>query len=234
MRSAKLRTWAGVAGPVVFITAWSALGARRSGYDPVHDPISRLAAVGTSTRPAMTAGFVAFTAGVGAYAPVLRANYGAATGRAATLTAAATLGVAALPLDGPGGDQAHAVAAFAAYATLAAVPFFASRAQREAARRQATATAVPPVPPVPARSVAEPPISYGDSPTLGQDPYEIGGRPRSAAVSLGTAVAIAGALTASAVLPHHVGLAQRIGLTLGDAWIVASAVAALRANRQAT
>jgi hypothetical protein len=132
------------------------------------------------------------------------------------LTAVATVGVAALPLDGSGGDNAHAAAAFAAYATLAALPFFASRSAERTA---------------PARSVVPSPISPANTPIIGPAAYEIGGMPLSAALSRLTAVAIAGALAASAVLPHHVGLAQRIGLTLGDAWIVASAVSVLRHKR---
>src|SRR5688572_24486554 len=105
------RAWAGVAGPVAFITAWASLGATRGGYAPVHDPISRLAEIGASTRPAMSLGFLAFAAGVGAYAPNLRGTYGVGAQRAATVTAAASVGIAALPLGGVGGDHAHAVMA---------------------------------------------------------------------------------------------------------------------------
>ena len=45
MSAPRWRAFAGIAGPATFIAAWSVLGATRSGYSPVHDPISRLAAV---------------------------------------------------------------------------------------------------------------------------------------------------------------------------------------------
>ena len=182
------RARAGIAGPTVFIAAWWALGAIRDGYSPVNDPISRLAALDTPTRPVMTAGMLVFAAGVGAYAPILRTRYSGGAARAATLTAIATLGIAALPLGGHGGDEPHALAASVAYATLAATPLLAGRAL----------------------------LQHGDR--------------RAAAVSIATGVAVAAALAASVALPHGTGLAQRLGLTIGDLWIMASAVAELRAT----
>jgi hypothetical protein len=190
VKAARWQAWAGIAGPAAFITAWSTLGATRAGYSPLQDPISRLAAVGAPTRPVMTAGFVAFAAGVGAYAPVLRGSGLTGAARAATATAAATLGIAALPLGGPGGDQPHAVAAGLAYATLAATPLLAAR---PLARRGAS----------------------------GQ-----------ASASVATGVTIASALVASVLLPRGTGLAQRVGLTVGDLWIVASAIRILRSSGQ--
>ena len=56
-----------IAGPVAFVTAWAALGAGAGGYDPARDAISRLAALGAPTRPAMTAGLLALAAGMGLY-----------------------------------------------------------------------------------------------------------------------------------------------------------------------
>jgi hypothetical protein len=142
----RLRALGGIAGPAAFITTWATLGATRAGYSPVDDPISRLAAVGASTRPAMSAGFVAFAAGVGAYAPALRVAFGPGPARAAAVTAAASLGVAALPLDASFGDHPHAVAAGLAYASLAATPLLAARVQRARGHHRAawlsTATAV--------------------------------------------------------------------------------------------
>jgi hypothetical protein len=179
-----------MAGPAAFIAAWFTLGATRLGYSPVQDPISRLAAVGAPTRPAMTAGFVAFAAGVGAYAPVLRSAGLRGAARAATATAVSTLGVAALPVGGPGGDRPHAVAAGLAYATLAGIPLLAAR------------------------------------------PLTRRGAHRGACASLATGVTIASALVASAFLPRGTGMAQRIGLTLGDLWIIGSALQILCAGRR--
>jgi hypothetical membrane protein len=136
----------GIIGPAAFIVAWSILGTRRAQYSPLHDPISRLAAVDASTRWGMTAGFIAFGAGVGAYATAARHALPGRTAGAAATTAAATVAVAALPLGGPAGDGAHAVAAAVAYASLAAVPFAASRAsaaaERTGVRRASLGTAV--------------------------------------------------------------------------------------------
>src|SRR5687768_9884575 len=106
MSSRRLLAVGGIVGPFAFITAWALLGARKSGYNPIEDHISRLAAVGVPERPAMTAGFVAFGAGLPLYALALRSS---ATGTAwvtAAATGLCTLGVAAFPLDGPLGDGA--------------------------------------------------------------------------------------------------------------------------------
>lgn len=180
----------GMAGPVAFIATWAVLGTGREGYSPVHDPISRLAAVDASSRGAMTAGFLAFGVGVGAYAPALRARLSGGAGVAAAITAAATVGVGALPLGGAGGDRPHAVAAGIAYTALAATPLLGARG------------------------------------------LAAHGRSRAAAGSIAIAAIVAAALAASTVLPRGVGLAQRIGLTAGDAWIVATAAAMLRSGRR--
>jgi hypothetical membrane protein len=173
---------AGAAGPAAFIATWAALGAGRPGYSPVHDPISRLAAIGAPSRPAMTAGFAAFAVGVGVFVPTLRRRMPAA-GVAAGVTAAASAGIALLPLGGVGGDGPHAAAAGVAYAALAATPLLGARSLQAA------------------------------------------GRTGLARVSTVTAAFVAAALTASVVTPRGVGLAQRLGLTAGDAWIIAVAVA---------
>jgi hypothetical membrane protein len=124
----------GIIGPAAFIATWSVLGTRRAQYSPLHDPISRLAAVDAPTRWAMTAGFIAFSAGVGAYALAARRTLPGGVAAAAATTAGATLAVAALPLGGPGGDGPHAVAAAVAYASLAAAPLAVGRASRDAER----------------------------------------------------------------------------------------------------
>ena len=53
-RRRRLLAAGGVAGPAAFIGAWVAGGIRAKGYDPLVDPISRLAASGAATRPLMT------------------------------------------------------------------------------------------------------------------------------------------------------------------------------------
>ena len=136
------RTWrclavGGIAGPAAFVGLWAVLGAAQSGYSPIRDPISRLAAVGAPTRAPMTAGLLAFGAGVGAYAMALRSARPGGAALTAAGTAAASLGLAALPLHGSGGDRPHDVAAALAYVTLAATPILASRSLSAQGRRLA-------------------------------------------------------------------------------------------------
>jgi hypothetical protein len=167
--------WAvgGVVAPVVFVTAWALLGLATPGYEPARDHISELAAVGAPTRAAMTAALVGYAVALLPFAARLPTPAGRLL---AAGNAAATLGVAAVPL----GPPAHAVWAGLAYATLAALPL-------------------------------------------------TGAAPASRAVRAGWAVAIGLALVASAVAPLP-GLWQRVGLTLGDAWLGYTAVRLLRAG----
>ncbi len=54
-----------------------------------------------------------------------------------------------------------------------------------------------------------------------------------ARTSIATGLLCAAALVASVAGPDHVhGLLQRIGLTIGDAWIIASAIAMMRDQRE--
>ena len=108
----------GIAGPVAFVTAWAALGAGARGYDPTRDAISRLAALGAPTRPAMTAGLLALAAGMGLYGVALRPR---PSWLLPVANGVLTLAVAALPLGGRT-DGAHGVAAALGYVTLAAIP----------------------------------------------------------------------------------------------------------------
>jgi hypothetical protein len=94
------------------------LGARAEGYDPVRLPISRLAALGAPTRPAMTAALVVLGAGMIVYGLALRP---ASPWLLPVANGAATLALAALPLGGSH-DTAHGVAAALGYLTLAAIP----------------------------------------------------------------------------------------------------------------
>ena len=176
------RALGGVGGPVAFVGAWSILGASRSGYSPIHDPISRLAAVGAPTRPAMTAAFLVYGIGVSLYATELHAALPAGAALAAATTAVATVGVAATPLGSALGGAAHATCAAVAYAGLALMPIAASRVLARQGRR------------------------------------------RASSVSFAVGLVSAASLLASVLFPRWAGLFQRAGLTVGDAWIVATAI----------
>jgi hypothetical membrane protein len=122
-----------VVGPVVFIAGWSVLGAIKEGYDPTRTAISRLAAVGASTRPAMTAGLLVLSGGMALYAAALRPRPAWTFAAANGLT---TLLVAAFPL-GSRYDTAHGICAAASYVTLAAIPVAAAPGSRGRTRRWA-------------------------------------------------------------------------------------------------
>jgi hypothetical protein len=183
---------AGVAGPATFIATWAVLGARASGYSPAQDPISRLAAVNAPTHAAMTAGFLAFGAGVGVYARELRNAFPGGAGLAALVTAGATIAIAATPLDSALGGTPHAVAAGVAYASLAAIPVLA---RPSLARR---------------------------------------GHLRAAAASVAVGISVAACLAGSVIARHHAGAWQRLGLTLGDAWLIVSALLLARTPQHPT
>jgi hypothetical protein len=181
--------WGGVIGPAAFVTAWAACGAVKQGYSPVDDAISRLAAVGSTTRPFMTAGFVCFGVSVPIYASALRRAVDGPAWLAALSTGIATLGVAAFPLDVSSSiDTVHGALASIGYATLAATPLLAARPLAESGQREA------------------------------------------ATLSLAAGVIAGLSLAATVLGPAH-GLFQRIGLTTGDVWLAASAIAILRGAR---
>jgi hypothetical membrane protein len=182
VRSQLRLAWGGIAGPASFVSAWLVGGAIMPGYSPLDDAISRLAAVGASTRPLMTAGFVAFGVGVPAYSVALRAAVPGSAWKAALGTGLATLAVAAFPLEASSTiDRVHAAVATLGYLTLAATPLLAARPLATAGYRRAARASV--------------------------------------AVGVLAGLCLAGTL----VGPAH-GLLQRIGLTLGDTWLVASAI----------
>jgi len=182
-KSVRRAALGGVVGPVAFVGSWSVLGARTGGYSPLHDPISDLAGVHASTRVAMTAGFVVFSAGMGFYAWALRATLPGPGWITAAATGAATLGVAAFPLHHSSTvDAVHGVFAGIGYATLAATAL----------------------------------LSGVQLARLGRH-----GWARSAAAA-GTVSAVSLGLT---LVGDFGGFFQRLGLTAGDAFIVASALA---------
>ena len=170
---------AGVVGPAAFIAAWGILGAGASNYSAVHDPISRLAASGASTRGAMTAGLLALGTGLVCSAIVLREELPGPAWAFAAGTGVSALGVAAAPLGSPLRDDIHGVVATLGYATLAATPVAASVAMARQDRRH---------------------------------------WPRLSMVA-GAACGLC--LLASAALPAR-GLFQRVGLTSGHLWVMAT------------
>ena len=105
-------------GPVAFVAAWALLGATAERYDPTRQAISRLAALGAATRPAMTAALVVLGAGMVLYGLAVRPDR---WWPLPVVNGMATFSVAALPLEG-GYDTAHGVAAAVGYVTLAAIP----------------------------------------------------------------------------------------------------------------
>jgi hypothetical protein len=174
-----------VVGPAAFVTAWAVLGARMQGYDPTTDAISRLAADGAPYQAGMTAGFVTFGVGVPLFAMALRNALTGPAWMTAAATGLATLGVAALPLDGWAGDPAHAVAAGIGYVTLAATPLLAAGPLADLGHRRAASA--------------------------------------SRVIGIAALACLAGTTGA-----ERSGLLQRLGLTLGDLWLVAAAVGILR------
>lgn len=183
---------AGATGPLAFVGAWLTAGSRAAGYSPVTDPISRLAAIGASTRPLMTTGLLVYAAGLAGYSararPIGDARPALGWWGASAACAVATAAVAATPLDGPWGGTPHALAAGSGYAALALVPLSAAGRLHRAGRRRAA----------------------------------------TAAVATGSAVAAC--LVASVAGLPGTGAWQRAGLTLGDTWLVVTAIAAHRAK----
>lgn len=127
MMQRRALAWGGVVGPAGFVTAWASAGALASGYSPVRDAISRLAAVHAPTRWLMTAGFVCFGVSVPAYSLALRDAIGGRAWLAGMVTGVATLGVAAVPLDASATtDLVHGGFASLGYASLALTPLLAA------------------------------------------------------------------------------------------------------------
>jgi hypothetical membrane protein len=172
-----------VVGPVAFVGAWALAGAATVGYSPVHEAISRLAAVGAPQRTVMTLGFVVYGAALLVAVPALRGSLIGRCWPAVAVNALATWAVAALPLDrSTAVDAAHGVAAAVGYASLAAAPALAA------------------------------------GPLIGS------GRRVGGVVSAAMAVAIAASLALTVVVDAN-GLAQRVGLGIGDVWLAAVGVA---------
>lgn len=136
----------GIAAPVAFVGGWLVNGLLTKGYDPLSDAISQLAREGASTRPAMTACFVAFGLLLPVWAgPLARELDAPALRPVVTVAGLATLAVAALPLTRePGGTQdlLHGIAAGTGYVAMALTPLIAAVALRRSGRNAAAAASL--------------------------------------------------------------------------------------------
>ncbi len=134
MTRVRLLALGGVVGPLTFVSTWVIAGASTSGYSPVDDAISRLAAVHAPTQTAMTIAFLVFGIGVIAFGLALRASQEGPAWIAAVVTGASTLGVAATPLDSLSSDALHGAFATLGYVTLVSVPLLSARPLRRSGR----------------------------------------------------------------------------------------------------
>ncbi|WP_426572244.1 DUF998 domain-containing protein [Aquihabitans sp. McL0605] len=187
---ATTRRWSAlglVIGPAAFIGGWVIGGARTPGYSPVDDAISRLAAVGAPERGLMTTAFVAYGAAVLVGSTALRASPLRRCWALAAVNGAATIAVAALPLEHSASmDTWHGVAAGVGYASITALPIVSAG---------------------PLRS-----LGYG----------------RAADLAIAGGITSGACLVATTVSDAN-GFFQRLGLTVGDVWLVAAGFALFRA-----
>ena len=185
------RPWAAlglVVGPAAFIGGWLVGGARTPGYSPIDDAISRIAAIGAPNRELMTTAFVAYGASVIVGSTALRSSPLQRTWALAAVNGAATVAVAALPLEhSTAMDTWHGVAAGVGYVSIAALQL----------------------------------SSVG--------PLRSTGHERAAALALAGGVVTGAALVATTVSEAN-GFWQRLGLTVGDVWLVATGIALFRAG----
>ena len=130
-RSSRLLLSGAIWGPCIFIAAWVVGGLLLSGYSPVDQHISDLAAVDASTRWLMTLGFAAFALGVGVAVLPLRRLIGWPAAVALGINAALMIGIALTPTGGSlDMDRVHAVLALLLYASLAAIAPLAAMSLR--------------------------------------------------------------------------------------------------------
>ena len=132
----RVRAAFGAIGPIAFVAAWTIGGlTTEADYSFVDDAISRLAAVGADSRPLMTLGFIVFGVSLTIYASAMRSAMPGPAWIFTAATGAATLAVAALPLDRSATvDQFHGVAAGIGYLTLIAIPLAAAASLRSRGR----------------------------------------------------------------------------------------------------
>ncbi len=178
-----------VAGPAAFISGWVVGGRRMPDYSPVNDAISRIAAVGSPERTAMTAAFVTYEASVIVGSTALRSSPLRRCWSFAAVNAAATVAVAARPLDHSSTmDAWHGVAAGIGYVSITGLQLASAK------------------------------------------PLRATGHDRAAVLALVGGATSGLCLIATTVTDAN-GFFQRLGLTVGDVWLVAVGVALFRASR---
>lgn len=191
---ATARPWSAlglVAGPAAFIGGWVVGGGRTPDYSPVNDAISRIAAVGAPNRDVMTAAFVAYGASVIVGSTALRASPLRRVWTIAAVNGAATIAVAALPLEHSASmDTWHGVAAGVGYVSITVLQL----------------------------------ASAG--------PLRATGHDRAAALAIAGGVTSGICLVATTVSDAN-GFFQRLGLTVGDVWLISAGIALFRAGRAA-
>lgn len=178
-----------VAGPAAFIGGWVVGGGRTPDYSPINDAISRIAAVGAPNRDLMTTAFVAYGASVIIGSTALRTSPLRRVWPLALVNGAATIAVAALPLEHSAAmDTWHGVAAGTGYVSIAALQLASAGPLRDT------------------------------------------GHDRAASLAIAGGVVTGAALVATTVSDAN-GFWQRLGLTVGDVWLVATGLALFRAGR---
>lgn len=132
-----------VAGPLAFVAAWAVGGARTPGYSPIDQAISRIAEVGAPEQATMTAGFVAYGGAVLVGSLALRGSPLARCWPFAAVNGAATIAVAATPLERSElVDALHSVAAATGYLSITALPLVAAPILADLGHRRAAAASV--------------------------------------------------------------------------------------------
>ncbi len=188
------RPWSALglaAGPVAFVGGWLVGGGRTPDYSPVNDAISRIAAVGAPERSVMTAAFVAYGASVLVGSTALRTSPLRRCWSLAAVNGAATIAVAALPLEhSTSMDTWHGIAAGVGYVSITALQVASAKPLRDT------------------------------------------GHERAAALAIAGGVTSGLCLVATTVSDAN-GFFQRLGLTVGDVWLVAVGIALFRASRAA-
>ena len=180
-----------VAGPAAFIAGWVIGGGRTPNYSPVNDAISRIAAIGAPERVTMTTAFVTYGAAVIVGSTALRSSPLRRCWSLAAINGAATIAVAALPLEHSASmDTWHGVAAGIGYASITALPI----------------------------------VSAGPLRELGYD--------RAAKLAIAGGVTSGICLIATTVTDAN-GFFQRLGLTVGDVWLVSVGIALFVNSRRA-
>jgi hypothetical protein len=168
----------------------------QANYSPVSQAISQLAQIGSPGRWPMTGGFLVYGAATMAFAGGSGSILPSTSRWLIGISGAATLAVAAFPLDASGRSLLHGIAAGVGYLSLAGAP-----------------------------------LAFSFAPGKGAGRTTGGFRPISL-VNASVASVLAGLtsgafLLASVIAGTRHGLYQRIGLTVGDAWIVATALGTL-------